>query len=246
MSETATTKPSSKKSLGIAGMITTSLTTFFFTMFAASIFLGVDLGWRSYRQHNVKPALNRIDALLMIKPWLSPPTWITQVQVFYKKVQTTTLEQKAECTKGLSVLSQDFFQFQNASASPDYNPFANQFIQTCSVTKNQILPLLSGVLAVILMRFWVFVTAIPLFWLSLTIGWIDGLAQRDIRKFQGARESSLLFHTFRYSGTTLFFLPLLIYFCWLSPLSPAWFFIPMAIVMGFWLTFSLRFFKKYV
>jgi integrating conjugative element membrane protein (TIGR03747 family) len=248
MSETQpmTTKKSTSKPFGVIGLMTTGFTTLFFTMVAAGCFLSVEEGWRSYRHHSVESSLKRLDALLTVKTWISPPVWINHIENFYVHMHAATLQKETACLKGFSTISQGFFQFQNNASSSEHNPFAREFIHTCSLMKNQILPLLSGALAVILKRFWVFVTALPLFFLSLMIGLVDGLVQRDIRKFQGARESSLLFHTIRYSGTALFFLPLLTYFAWLSPVSPAWFFIPMAVVMGLWFTFSLRFFKKYV
>ena len=65
---------------------------------------------------------------------------------------------------------------------------------------------------------------IPLFSLSLSIGLVDGLVQRDIRKFQGARESTLLFHRIKRCGAAIFFLPLFAYLAWLSPVSPLIFF----------------------
>ena len=215
-------------------------------MVAAWCFLSVEEGWRSYRQHHVESSLKRLDALLTVKTWIAFPAWVTHVEDFYDQARTATLQKETACLKSFSTISQGFFQFQNTSSSAEHNPFAKEFIQTCSLMKNQILPLLSGTLAVILKRFWVFVTALPLFFLSLMIGLIDGLVQRDIRKFQGARESALLFHTIRYSLTGFLFLPLLVYFGWLSPLSPAWFLIPMAVAMGFWMTITVRFFKKYV
>lgn len=240
------TKQSPATPFGVNGLLITGFTTLFFTMVAAWCFLSVEEGYRSYRQHDVEFSLKRLDALLTVQTGISPPTWMTRVENFYGRARAETLQKETACLKGFSTISQGFFQFQNASSSAEHNPFAREFIQTCSVMKNQILPLLSGALAVILKRFWVFITALPLFLMSLMIGLVDGLVQRDIRKFQGARESSLLFHTIRYSGTALFFLPLLLYFAWLSPVSPVWFFIPMAVAMGLWLTFSLRFFKKYV
>lgn len=215
-------------------------------MVAAWCFLSVEEGYRSYRQYNIEASLKKLDALLAMKTWISEPVWITQIQNFYIQTRVAALQKKATCLAGLSSVSQGIFQFQNTSLSAKHNPFAKEFMHSCSFMKNQLIPLLSGTLAVILKRFWVLVTALPLLLLGLMIGLVDGLVQRDIRKFQGARESSLLFHTIRYSGTALFFLPLLAYFAWLSPVSPAWFFIPITAVMGLWLTFSVRFFKKYV
>lgn len=247
MSEAKTTTSKSPlKPSGLWGSITTSLTTIFFILVAAWCFLSTIEGWRSLHQHRVEASLHRIDALLTVHSWVSPPTWIHQIQAYYAHWRTSALQNETACLNDLSAISQGFFQFHGDASSPEHNPFAQKFTQTCSVVKNQILPLLSGTLAVIVKRFWVFIMALPLFLLSLILGFVDGLVQRDIRKFKGARESTLLFHKIKRSGAGLFFLPLLAYFVWLSPVSPAWFFVPMAIGLGLWFTFSVRFFKKYV
>lgn len=234
------------KPSGLLGSVTTCLTTTFFIMVAAWCFLSAVEGWRSLHQHRVEASLNRIDALLTIHSWISPPAWVNRVQAYYAHWRTSVMKNETSCLNNLSGISQGLFQFHGDSSSPEHNPFAKKFTQTCSVMKSKILPLLSGTLAVVLKRFWVFMMALPLFLLSLIVGFVDGLVQRDIRKFKGARESTLLFHKIKRSGTALFFLPLFAYFAWLSPVSPAWFFVPMAVALGFWLTFSVRFFKKYV
>ena len=243
--KTAATQSPAKPS-GLLGSITTCLTTTFFIVVAAWCFLSAVEGWRSLHQHRIEASFNRIDALLTIHSWVSPPAWVNQVQAYYTHWRTSAMQNEMACLNDLSAISQGFFQFHGDSSSPEHNPFAKKFTQTCSVMKGQILPLLSGTLAVILKRCWVFIMALPLFLLSLILGFVDGLVQRDIRKFKGARESTLLFHKIKRSGAALFFLPLFAYFAWLSPVSPAWFFVPMAVALGLWLTFSVRFFKKYV
>ena len=125
------------------------------------------------------------------------------------------MQNETACLNDLSAISQGFFQFHGDSSSPEHNPFAKKFTQTCSVMKGQILPLLSGTLAVVVKRFWVFIMALPLFLLSLILGLVDGLVQRDIRKFKGARESTLLFHKIKRSGAALFF-------CRYSLISPGY------------------------
>ena len=175
MSETqpVTTKKSTSKSFGVIGLLMTGLTTLFFTMVAAWCFLSVEEGLRSYRQHDVEYSLKRLDTLLTVKTWISPPAWINHIENFYMRAWAATLQKETACLKGFSTISQGFFQFQNNASSSEHNPFAREFIQTCSLMKNQILPLLSGTLAVILKRFWVFVTALPLFFLSLMMGLVQ-------------------------------------------------------------------------
>lgn len=249
MSETgqaSVKQQSGSKPMSLWGATLTGLSTFFFMMLAAGCFLGVVDGVRSLHQRSVSNTLTQIDAMLKIPTWINPSAWVNTVTTFYSHWRTLSEQSSPTCFSELpSSLSTDLPHFQ-PSHSTAANPFSQEFTQTCSVAKYQILPLLSGIAAVMVMRLWVFITALPLFLLTLSIGLVDGLAQRDIRKFQGARESTLLFHRIKRSGAVIFFLPLLAYFAWLSPISPLWFLMPMAVALGGWLALSLRFFKKYV
>lgn len=248
MSETKTAGKPPIKSLGLLGAGIASLITTFFVAVAAWCFLSAFLGFRSLHQHGVVVALHQIDSLLRVQTWISPPGWIHQINDFYAHWRTVALQPLGDCSfSPLSSLSQALLHFQEASStSAANNPIAKEFSQTCSVIKTQILPLLSGAVAVVVTRLWILITAFPLFLLSLSVGLIDGLVQRDIRKFQGKRESALLFHRIKRGGAAIFFLPLLAYLAWLSPVSSLWFLAPMAISIGLWLALSLRFFKKYV
>ena len=51
-------------------------------MVAAWCFLSVEEGWRSYRQHDVELSLKRLDALLVVQTWVSPPAWMIRVENF--------------------------------------------------------------------------------------------------------------------------------------------------------------------
>lgn len=105
--------------------------------------------------------------------------------------------------------------------------------------------ILTGTTLIILQRTLIFLLAIPLFLLCFGLGIIDGLVQRDIRKFQGARESTLLFHEIKRSLGWVFFIPLLVYFSLPWPVSPVWFLVPIAITVGVLTELSVRSFKKY-
>jgi len=96
------------------------------------------------------------------------------------------------------------------------------------------------------MRLFVFLLSMPLF--LLLIGWVivDGLVQRDIRKFQAARESTYLFHRIKMAWQSTFFIPLFLYLVWPYAVNPSWFLMPMAVVLGLMMQVSLRSFKKYV
>jgi integrating conjugative element membrane protein (TIGR03747 family) len=96
------------------------------------------------------------------------------------------------------------------------------------------------------MRLFIFILALPLFLLCVGLGCIDGLVQRDIRKFQGARESTYLFHRIKMTWKSLFFVPIFLYFVCPLVIHPLWFFLPLAVTLGLMMQIGLRSFKKYV
>ncbi len=112
--------------------------------------------------------------------------------------------------------------------------------------KQETLPLITGVTAIVVTRILALCLSIPLFLLCVALGFVDGLVQRDIRRFQVARESALLFHELKRSSAFWFYLPLFIYLLLPYPLSPQWFLMPMAITLGVLVQLSTRSFKKYV
>lgn len=87
---------------------------------------------------------------------------------------------------------------------------------------------------------------LPLCLLAGLVGFIDGLVQRDLRKFCGGRESALVYHRAkRYIAPTLmtgFF----IYLILPLPLPPQWIFIPTAALFGLVVRITVSRFKKYV
>ena len=243
MTETkSSAKLTAHQPTGLLGVALNAVTTTFFITAAAGCFLSLMLGIRSLQQHSTTAALKQIEIFLTIHSWIAPPHWVNTVLSFYRKSCAVALQQSNACFNDLTSLSSNLPAFQ----PNNQNPFAHQFSQNCSEFKAQVLPLISGAAAVMVLRLWIFITALPLLLISLSIGLVDGLVQRNIRKYQGARESALLFHRIKRSGAVIIYLPLLAYFAWLSPISPLWFLMPMAIAAGFWLAFSLRYFKKYV
>lgn len=112
--------------------------------------------------------------------------------------------------------------------------------------KRQVVPLIWGISQIVLTRLYGLCLAIPLFLLCLSVGFVDGLVQRDIRKFQGARESTLLFHELKRGSAFWFFGPLFIYLVLPWPVSPQWFLVPLAIGMGVLVQLGAKSFKKYI
>ncbi|MBB71444.1 MAG: hypothetical protein CMF50_03500 [Legionellales bacterium] len=101
-------------------------------------------------------------------------------------------------------------------------------------------------LAIIAIRVLLLVFFIPLLIIALLVGVIDGLVQRDIRRFGAGRESTLLFHR-----TKAIFMPsvyILSLLFLISPIavSPALFILLIASVMGLLVSIMMSRFKKYV
>lgn len=112
--------------------------------------------------------------------------------------------------------------------------------------KQEMMPLIYGVTHMVITRFLAFCLVIPLFLLCLSLGFIDGIVQRDIRKFQVARESTLLFHVLKHHSVFWFYIPFFIYWVLPLPISPPWFLIPVAIILSVFVQWSTKSFKKYI
>jgi hypothetical protein len=106
--------------------------------------------------------------------------------------------------------------------------------------------ILVGSVEIIVIRFSLFIAFVPLIGLVQFVLVIDGLVQRDKRKFQGARESTFLFHRLRplvgFSISILFF----IYMAIPRACIPDVFLVPMAMLSGLLAMFAIKSFKKYL
>ncbi len=112
--------------------------------------------------------------------------------------------------------------------------------------KREALNLTSSVTQIVVTRVLALCLSMPLFLLCTGLGFVDGVVQRAIRKYQNARESSFLFHAVKRSGTFWFYIPLFFYLALPLAVSPAWFLVPMAIACGIWMQLSTKAFKKYL
>lgn len=106
--------------------------------------------------------------------------------------------------------------------------------------------LLAAITTVDCIRIMLFVLALPLFALISMVCITDGLVKRDIRKFQGARESTFIFHRMKYLKGFCFFVPLLIYFSLPFYITPTIFLITQAMILGLIFGTSATYFKKYL
>ncbi len=99
---------------------------------------------------------------------------------------------------------------------------------------------------IILTRICLFIKFILFMLVILFIFIIDGLVLRDKRKFQGARESTFLFHRLKPLARASFFTLFFIYMVSPYPILPNLFLIPMAALSSLFTMLSIKNFKKYL
>lgn len=103
-----------------------------------------------------------------------------------------------------------------------------------------------GSFEIILVRAWVFILMIPSFIVIEFIFVVDGLVQRDIRKFKGARESTFFFHRVKSLVGICLFSIFFIYMVVPYPISPELLLIPMILLSSLFTYLSIKNYKKYL
>lgn len=94
-------------------------------------------------------------------------------------------------------------------------------------------------------RLVIFILNLPFFLATVFVASIDGLGQRDIRKFKGARESTLLFHKVKPLIGVVYFTSLFTYLAFPLSIQPWLIMIPMTVMASFLVMISITNFKKY-
>lgn len=135
----------------------------------------------------------------------------------------------------------DFINSQQIAAV-----FINQVNIIGSSIIQESLQLIVVVIEIVLSRLFIFLMAMPLWMLVLLIGLTDGLVKRDIRKFQGARESTLTFHRAKRFLGVCFFIPLFVYLACPWVVSPIWFLGTQIMLLGLMTAITITHFKKYL
>ena len=102
------------------------------------------------------------------------------------------------------------------------------------------------IVLVVLVRLVVLALTLPLFLLAAWIGFVDGLARRDLRKFGAGRESGYLYHRARASLSPLLTLPPALYLAWPVSVHPLWILLPAALLLCLVADLMAGSFKKYV
>lgn len=89
--------------------------------------------------------------------------------------------------------------------------------------------------------------AVPAFLLALTLGLVDGLVRRDIRKWSGGRESSFIYHQAKRLLVPAFTGGFLLYMTWpTGGFNPAWMVLPFCAAAAWTVSLMAATFKKYL
>lgn len=99
---------------------------------------------------------------------------------------------------------------------------------------------------VFMVRLLVLCLSVPLFLVAAFIGLIDGLVQRDIRRFGAGRESGYVYHRAKACLMPLLTLPWVIYLAMPVSVNAALILLPSAVLLGGVISLTASRFKKYL
>ncbi|WP_454734217.1 TIGR03747 family integrating conjugative element membrane protein [Cupriavidus pauculus] len=97
-----------------------------------------------------------------------------------------------------------------------------------------------------LVRFFVLMLTLPLFLLAAFVGFVDGLARRDVRRFGAGRESGFIYHRAKASLMPLAVLPWVVYLALPVSVHPLLILLPAAALLGIATDIAAATFKKYL
>lgn len=99
---------------------------------------------------------------------------------------------------------------------------------------------------VYVIRLGVMICATPVFLLAGITAAVDGLGQRDLRRFGGGRERGHVYHLARNFVFPAFTLPWVLYMSWPATVHPNLFVLPFAALFGWLILIMTGSFKKYL
>jgi integrating conjugative element membrane protein (TIGR03747 family) len=102
------------------------------------------------------------------------------------------------------------------------------------------------VVQLFVVRLTVLALATPVFLLFSLVGLVDGLVQRDLRRWGGGRESSYLYHYAKGSVWVFLIAAWVIYLAMPISINPAFVVVPFAILFAFSISITASTFKKYL
>jgi integrating conjugative element membrane protein (TIGR03747 family) len=92
----------------------------------------------------------------------------------------------------------------------------------------------------------VLILALPIFGLLGLVGLVDGMVQRDLRRWGGGREHGQIYHLAKRGIGPSLALPWIIYLAWPTTVHPNAVIVPFAVLFAFILMVSAATFKKYL
>ena len=95
-------------------------------------------------------------------------------------------------------------------------------------------------------RLTILALATPVFLLFSLVGLVDGLVQRDLRRWGGGRESSYLYHYAKGSVWAFLIAAWVLYLAMPVSINPAFVVVPFAILFAFSISITAGTFKKYL
>lgn len=97
-----------------------------------------------------------------------------------------------------------------------------------------------------LVRLFVLILSMPLVFLAVFVGFVDGLVKRDIRRFMAGHESGFVYHRARAFIVPTLALPWVIYLALPISLPPLMIILPCAVLSGIVTDIAAASFKKYL
>jgi len=95
-------------------------------------------------------------------------------------------------------------------------------------------------------RLSILVLAIPAFILFGAVGLVDGLAQRDLRRWGAGRESAFIYHNAKRTILPFLSMPWIVYLAMPNTIHPNYVILPFAIFFGIAISVTASSFKKYL
>ena len=95
-------------------------------------------------------------------------------------------------------------------------------------------------------RLAVLILATPAFIMFALVGLVDGLVERDLRKWGGGRESSFVYHYAKKPIIPIFAMSWIVYLSLPISIHPNYIILPFAIVFGVFIAITASKFKKYL
>jgi integrating conjugative element membrane protein (TIGR03747 family) len=139
---------------------------------------------------------------------------------------------------------------QSIQRSDSINNFANIYLKSNSVISSTYSIVATYLKAVVISTELMVIKLITLFLslfgiaLIMLVGIADGLVQRDIRKFSGARETALLYHRAKSIALSFIIIGIFVYLILPLNFAPEFILIPTAAISAYFIMLSIKLFKK--